>query len=104
VIAASFKPVASLDPCTARGEASLYIFTLACGEGYFDDGGSPSRDLSIGVGFPTDPQVSLGVGGSDNRIYIEMGDAGDGLGGRIESPDPLPDTGGGELLYWREMP
>jgi type IV pilus assembly protein PilY1 len=104
VIAASFKPVASLDPCTSRGEANLYIFSLSCGEGYFDDGGNPSRDLSIGVGFPTDPQVSLGVGGSDNRIYIEMGDAGDGLGGRIESPDPLPDTGGGELLYWREMP
>jgi hypothetical protein len=99
VIAASFKPVPSLDPCTAKGEGTLYVFDLKTGKGYFTDGsGNPARDLDIGAGLPTDPQVSLGPGGTDNRVYIEMSDGG------LVSPDPLPDTGGGSLLYWRELP
>ena len=46
---------------------------------------------------PTDPQVSVGVDGKDNRIYIEK--SGADLES-IEAPDL--DTGAKALLYWRE--
>ena len=54
--------------------------------------------IELGDGLPTDPQVSVGVGGGDNRIYIEKS------GADLESisaPDLELDNG--SLLYWREV-
>jgi hypothetical protein len=54
--------------------------------------------MDIGVGLPTDPKVSVGPGGKDNRVYIEKS------GADLESigQDDVP--AGGQLLYWRERP
>jgi type IV pilus assembly protein PilY1 len=98
VITASFKPTPSADPCAARGEASAYIFDVLTGKGAFtDDSNNPYRKISIGVGLPTDPKVSVGVGGKDNRVYIEKS------GADLESIGTENVPAGGRLLYWREL-
>jgi type IV pilus assembly protein PilY1 len=99
VITASFVPTPSADPCAARGEATAYVFDVLTGEGYFQDtSNNPMRTMDIGVGLPTDPKVSVGPGGKDNRVYIEKS------GADLESigQDDVP--AGGQLLYWRERP
>jgi type IV pilus assembly protein PilY1 len=97
VIAASFKPTSTGDPCTSRGDGTLYVFDLRTGEGYFDDGGgNPTRGLDIGAGLPTDPQVSVGAGGEDNKVIIEKS------GTDIEMIEEQNINVGGGLLYWRE--
>jgi type IV pilus assembly protein PilY1 len=99
VIGATFAPSASVDPCTAKGVSALYAFRLSCGQGYFTDGGGdPDRNIDIGAGFPTDPQTSLGVGGTENRIYIQKS------GSDLQSIEAEDVDASGRLLYWREMP
>jgi hypothetical protein len=97
VIAGSFTPTTSVDPCTARGDGTLYVFDILTGEGYFDDGaGNEVRGLDIGAGLPTDPQVSVGAGGEDNKVIIEKS------GTEIEMIEEQNINVGGGLLYWRE--
>jgi type IV pilus assembly protein PilY1 len=99
VITASFVPTPSVDPCAARGEATAYVFDLLTGEGYFADASNnPKRTLDIGVGLPTDPKVSVGPGGKDNRVYIEKS------GADLESIGQENVPASGQLLYWRELP
>jgi type IV pilus assembly protein PilY1 len=98
VIAASFTPDPTAGLCEPRGDGLLYIFDLDCGEGYFTDGGSPSRSESLGTGMPTDPQISLGVDGTNNVIYIEKSS---GELESLEAPDLGLDNGG--IIYWREV-
>ena len=99
VITASFAPTPSADPCAARGDATAYVFDLLTGRGYFQDASSnPTRTLDIGVGLPTDPKVSVGPGGKDNRVYIEKS------GADLESFGAADIPAGGRLLYWRETP
>jgi Tfp pilus tip-associated adhesin PilY1 len=99
VITASFTPTPSVDPCAARGIATGYVFDLLTGEGFFTDaGGNPSRTIDLGVGLPTDPRVSVGVGGNDNRVYIEKSGADLVSYGEEDIP------AGAQLLYWREQP
>jgi type IV pilus assembly protein PilY1 len=100
VFAVSYVPDALFNPCKAGGGSSnLYAFDLRCGKGFFTDAsGDPTRDLDLGVGFPTDPRISISPDGSSNRVYIEQS------GAELESyeaPDTPPDFG---LLYWRELP
>ena len=97
VIVASFKPTTNANPCRARGAGTLYVFDLVTGEGHFTDGnGDPDRSLSLGAGLPTDPKVSVGVDGKNNKVVIEKS------GADIEmlEEDDLNVSGG--LLYWRE--
>ncbi len=99
VITASFTPTPSVDPCAARGIATGYVFDLLTGEGFFtDNSGNPTRQIDLGVGLPTDPRVSVGVGGSDNRVYIEKSGADLVSYGEEDIP------AGARLLYWREQP
>jgi hypothetical protein len=98
VIVSSFKPADTGDRCTSRGDATLYIFELGTGDGYFSDGnGDPIRSTSIGSGFPTDPKVSVGVGGEDTRVFIEKS------GADLESLEAPDVPAGGSYLYWREV-
>jgi hypothetical protein len=98
VIAATFTPSApGIDPCTTRGNGTLYIFDITNGEGYFSDASSnPTRGLDIGSGLPTDPKVSVGVGGKNNRVIIEKS------GADLESLEEQDIDITGGLLYWRE--
>jgi Tfp pilus tip-associated adhesin PilY1 len=99
VITASFKPTPSADPCAARGDATAYVFDMLSGRGYFEDNANnPLRTMAIGVGLPTDPKVSVGPGGKDNRVYIEKS------GADLESIGQEDIPAGGRLLYWRELP
>ncbi len=97
IIAASFTPATGSDVCTARGDAKLYAFNVRNGEGQFkDDSDDPTRGLAIGTGLPTDPKISIGVGGTDTRIIIEKS------GADFESEAGKDVDVGGRLLYWRE--
>lgn len=126
VITSTFTPSGSADPCSAGGDASLYIFKLFCGQGFFYDsatysegsgslpGGGPggsggisdpalpdygdpaSRRIELGAGMPTDPRVTVSPDGT--RIVITQQD------GEIENWEGPP--GGGAApgqLYWREV-
>lgn len=97
VIAATFIPTTSADPCTTRGEGTLYVFDLQTGEGHFDDGGGGAqRWVALGAGLPTDPKVSIGVGGNDTKIIIEKSGSDIEL---LEGPGLDLD---GATLFWRE--
>ncbi len=97
VIAASFKPTTSLIPCSFNGGGTLYVFDVATGEGHFEDGSNnPDRSLSLGSGLPTDPKVSIGVGGKKNKVVIEKS------GSDIEIIDQDDVPLNGATLYWKE--
>jgi hypothetical protein len=97
VIAASFTPNPDPNPCVAKGDGALYVFDIVTGEGHFEDGSSnPDRSLSLGPGLPTDPKVSIGVGGKKNKVVIEKS------GADIEIIDQDNIDLNGATLYWRE--
>ena len=97
VIAATFTPTPGVNPCTARGVGNLYAFDLRTGEGHFTDAfGNPDRSLTLGPGLPTDPKVSIGVGGKENRVVIEKS------GSDIEIIEAPNVNLNGATLYWRE--
>lgn len=99
VFTGTFEPTTSGDPCTSKGIARLYAFRIDCGQPYFKDSlGNPTREVDLGDGMPTDPQISVGVDGEKNRIYIEK--SGDSLES-IEIDDL--DFDDGSLIYWREV-
>ncbi|MCB9723521.1 MAG: hypothetical protein H6748_05685 [Spirochaetaceae bacterium] len=99
VFAGSFEPTTSGDPCTSKGIGRLYAFRIDCGIPLFlDNLGNPKKDIELGEGLPTDPKVSVGVDGEDNRIYIEKS------GADLESIGaPDLDFDDGSLIYWREV-
>nr|MCS5636881.1 hypothetical protein [Myxococcota bacterium] len=99
VFAGSFSPDNSGDPCTARGSGRLYGFRVDCGQPIFSDSlGEPILMIELGAGMPTDPRLSVGVNGSDNRIYIEKS------GADLESIAVPPlNFDDGSLIYWREV-
>jgi type IV pilus assembly protein PilY1 len=99
VIVASFTPTDLTDPCeSGGGQTSLYVFDVVCSEGFFDDGGNPTRELNLGAGFPTDPRISAGPDGRDNVVFIEKSRA------EVESIFHDDINAAGSLLYWRELP
>jgi len=99
VFAGTFLPTTTGDPCTSKGIGRLYGFRVDCSDPYFTDAwGDSNRSVSLGEGMPTDPQVSVGVNGTDNRIYVEKS------GADLESiAAPDLDLDNGSLLYWREV-
>jgi hypothetical protein len=102
VIATSFQPQAGSNVCvSASGQALLYVFDLATGVGYFDDGTSDvaaDRYLVIGGGLPSKPKVSTGDDPTDDVIYIKTS-TGQVL---LIDPPPRPTTPVG-LIYWRQV-
>jgi type IV pilus assembly protein PilY1 len=93
----SYIPVPSLDPCEIGGEAFLYRFKASCGEPLLD--GTPAsavdpRAIDLGVGFPTDPRISVSPSGDADAIVTKQG------GQIIMSGAGQVQGGGG---YWREV-
>jgi type IV pilus assembly protein PilY1 len=100
VIAASFAPTPDSNVCAARGDATLYVFDIRDGKGFFETDDAtpvPTRGMSIGSGLPTNPKVSVGVGGKDNRVYIEKS------GTDLWSSEQYDIPTGGRYIYWREL-
>ncbi len=97
VIAATFTPTSTASPCSARGDGNLYVFDIETGEGHFTDAfGGAERGYSLGPGLPTDPKISIGVGGKDNRVVIEKS------GSDIEIIEAPNLNLNGATLFWRE--
>jgi type IV pilus assembly protein PilY1 len=95
VIAASYTPAAAGgDPCSAAGSATLYVFRVDCGQGFFSGTGDASRRLELGAGMPTDPRVTVDPSGSRVIVTQQDGEI-DGGGG---PPPPSNKIG---QLYWR---
>jgi type IV pilus assembly protein PilY1 len=115
VLAGSYMPIDSGNPCSSAGEGSLYVFNVYCGEGYFaaptngnPDGsatgvvgssaGAPgeSRRIDLGAGLPTDPRVTVSPTGT--RVVVTQQD------GEIENREGPPiDPEKLGQLYWREV-
>jgi hypothetical protein len=103
VIVASFTPSLlkagdpGFDPCTQRGSGNLYKFSLTTGVGdYLDASSNESRYTSLGSGLPTDPKISIGVGGDNNKIVVQ--DSGTSMS--VHEADDA--TFGRGIIYWRE--
>jgi type IV pilus assembly protein PilY1 len=99
VFVGSYIPTDAVDPCETGGVATLYVFKIHCGEGFFGDEADPDRDLDVGAGMPTDPRITIGTDGdTSNRVIINK-QAGEIL--NVEAP---PGFGLGiGMFYWREM-
>jgi len=66
VLAASYVPTVSTDPCVSSGSAKLYAYSVYCGQGVFVEpggGGVPSISVDLGSGMPTSPQITISSGG-----------------------------------------
>lgn len=106
VIAASYTPTDTTNPCSSAGEGKLYVFRADCGEGFFTDAsGNSARTLDIGAGMPTDPRVTVSPGGDgtsdgDPEVRVVTTQQ-DGEVENIEGPPIDPDKLG--QLYWREI-
>ena len=99
VIANSYVPQPSTDPCEIGGLAYLWAFKVECGQGLFTDAsGNPDRTLDLGAGLPTDPRVTVGANGdTSNRLIISK------QGGDIINIDAPPGFPGSGMFYWREL-
>jgi type IV pilus assembly protein PilY1 len=100
VIASSYVPAPSSDPCEIGGQAFLWVFKIHCGEGFFADAsGNPSRSVDIGGGLPSDPRVTIGAsGGTSNRVIVSK------QGGDVVNLEAPPGFGAGiGMFYWREL-
>lgn len=126
VITSTFTASASTDPCSAGGNAYLYVFKVYCGGGFYYDsstyaegsgslpGGGPgigggdidpslpdygdpaSRRLALGAGMPTDPRVTVSPDGP--RVVVTQ------QAGEIENKKSPPGPGAAPgQLYWREV-
>ncbi len=101
VIAASYTPqFSSTDPngeCEAKGLATLYIFAVADGDGYFPaNTPNDTRRLVVGAGLPTSPSIT--VAGNLTKIVVQTSD------GRVTKTNG-PGAGGSpvELIFWRQQ-
>jgi type IV pilus assembly protein PilY1 len=105
VVTASYIPrqdgtassTTSTSECAAQGDATLYIFSLEDGAGFFTGTSDPdaARRLVVGAGLPTSPSIT--VSGNMSRIVLQTSD------GRVITADG-PGVGGDtvELIYWRQ--
>jgi hypothetical protein len=102
VITTSYTPqFTSSDPngeCEAKGLATLYIFAVGNGDGYFPGTGDPNetRRLVVGAGLPTSPSIT--VAGNLTKVVVQTSD------GRVTKTDG-PGAGGSpvELIFWRQQ-
>jgi type IV pilus assembly protein PilY1 len=101
VIATSYTPdqANSAALCMARGLATLYVFSVVDGKGFYASVGSPdgTRRLSIGGGLPTSPTV-VQANMTTTRIVVQTSD------GRVLTPSgPAASSGGTQVIFWREI-
>ncbi len=107
VLAATFTPSTTVEPCEASGNAALYVFKIDCGQGFFDDGlGNDVRKVDLGAGIPSTPRISIGTqGDSSNRVIITTtGTGSSGSNIEIENLQAPPGFDSGlRQFYWREL-
>lgn len=97
VIAASYTPTDTAgNPCSTAGNATLYVFRVYCGEGFFDTDDADGRRLDLGAGMPTDPRITVSPSGTRVIVTQQDGEIENGLGPPID-PEKLGQ------LYWREV-
>ncbi len=103
VIAASFAP-APVVACGAAGDATLYTFSIACGEGLTVKNSVTGVSTTIvksdmGDGMPSNPQVTMDNKSGDTTVIVRMQD------GAIWQPpgDFNAGSAGYGQLYWREL-
>ncbi|MAE95703.1 MAG: hypothetical protein CL910_13690 [Deltaproteobacteria bacterium] len=102
VISASFTPAAVV-ACGAAGDATLYTFSVECGEGLTVTNSATGTTTTIvksdmGDGMPSNPQVTMDNKTGDTTVIVRMQD------GAIWQPPGDFNAGaeGHGQLYWRE--
>jgi type IV pilus assembly protein PilY1 len=99
VVATSYTPTPSSDPCEIGGLSRLYVFRIYCGEAHLTDtNGNPTTHIDLGTGMPTDPRLTVSPEEGGNRLIINQQ-----TGGVINLEAPPLDDGGLGQLYWREL-
>ncbi len=103
VIAASYAP-ATVVSCAASGDATLYTFSITCGQGLEVKNSVTGVTTTIvksdmGDGMPSNPQVTSDNASGDTTVIVRMQD------GKIWQPPGDFNAGGAGhgQLYWREL-
>jgi type IV pilus assembly protein PilY1 len=100
-ITASFVPDlnGSTPLCSARGDAALWIFSIADGTGFFADPSTPpamARRLNAGAGMPASPAIAVSDGTA--KVMLQTSAP------RIKTVDGPPDTEAPvQLLFWQQQ-
>ena len=111
IFATAFLPDTSggLSACGAGGESFLYVFNVVSGLGFYFEASivtaDAARRVSIGVGIPTSPRISISTdadgsvpGGSQgDKLYVKTSS-----GQLLTADAPPPNFNPVELIYWRE--
>jgi Tfp pilus tip-associated adhesin PilY1 len=87
-------------PTCGPGEAVLYAFKISNGRGFFDFNATSEaadRRLSIGVGIPSSPRVTVASDPTNDKIFITTSE-----GEVLIVQPPLRDPPEASVIYWKQ--
>jgi Tfp pilus tip-associated adhesin PilY1 len=90
----------SSDPCSQAGTAKLYAVSYISGSGSLSGG---SRSMTLGVGIPTAPVLSMNPYGSTPDLYVTVS-GGAGIGSNTQKANVSPPSIANRtnILHWRD--
>ncbi|MDD5475248.1 MAG: hypothetical protein PHU03_01900, partial [Syntrophales bacterium] len=101
----TFTPASGNNPCEQGGSAELYAVQGTTGGGALtSEDGSSTRSMTVGVGIPSAPVLSLNPeGGADPDLYVTTS-GGDGTSASTQRVDITPQgvSNRTNMLYWRD--
>lgn len=97
----TYTPASGLsDPCSQAGTAKLYAVNYVSGAGSLTAG---SRSMTLGVGIPTAPVLSMNPFSSTPDLYVTVS-GGAGIGSNTQKAPVTPPTIASRtnILHWRD--
>ncbi len=90
----------TVDPCSQAGTAKLYAVSYISGAGSLSGG---SRSMTLGVGIPTAPVLSMNPFSSTPDLYVTIS-GGAGIGSNTQKAPVTPPTIASRtnILHWRD--
>ncbi|HPG72126.1 MAG TPA: hypothetical protein PLT21_08825, partial [Syntrophales bacterium] len=90
----------SSDPCSQAGTAKLYAINYLSGAGTLSGG---SRSMTLGVGIPTAPVLSMNPFSSTPDLYVTVS-GGAGIGSNTQKANISPPSVASRtnILHWRD--
>ena len=97
----TYTPASGMsDPCSQAGTAKLYAVSYISGAGSLTGG---SRSMTLGVGIPTAPVLSMNPYGSTPDLYVTVS-GGAGIGSNTQKANVSPPSIANRtnILHWRD--
>jgi len=96
----TYTPPAGGDPCSQAGSGSLYALNYTTGSGILSSG----RNMSLGMGIPSPPIISMkpGSAGQADLYVTTSGGSGTGASTQRANINPPGVANKTNMLYWRD--